>query len=66
MIEIEVGNGVNLQSVARRRGRKVSSVSRELSRNRIGDLTKNSRAAGLADRERPRRTPPDTHLPSPH
>ena len=36
MIEIEVGNGSSLRSVARRLGGHVSSVSHELSRNRSG------------------------------
>ena len=57
MIEIEVGNGASLRSVARRLGRSVSSVWRELSRNRGAEAEAYScRAAGLRYRERRRRS----------
>ena len=52
MIEIEVGNGSSLRSVARRLGRHASSVSRELSRNRSESSPPYSgRSAGAAYRE---------------
>ena len=57
MIEIEVGNGSSLRSVARRLGRQASSVSRELSRNRSESSPPYSgRSAGAAYRERRRRS----------
>ncbi len=57
MIEIEVGNGSSLRSVARRLGRHASSVSRELSRNRSESSPPYSgRSAGAAYRERRRRS----------
>ena len=57
MIEIEVGNGNSLRSVARRLGRHASSVSRELSRNRSESSPPYSgRSAGAAYRERRRRS----------
>lgn len=57
MIEIEIGNGASLRSVARRLGRNVSSVSRELSRNRGAEAgAYSSRAAGSGYRQRRQRS----------
>lgn len=52
MIQIEHENGASLRAIARRLGRNVSSVSRELSRNRDEGLTYNATRSGAAYRMR--------------